>query len=199
MSSDEITLQRRTSWSFKPTIHHMEQHIKVFSGERASMWSFFYMFGDIIFRIRGSVLTAIWIEVLITMALSTIAVECSQGHLMDSCQYGQVNSKMPAEPVGHQIVGTLLAFLVVFRSQIALNMYLEGRAHLGRIMSTSKFLALEILAPLAHSSVIVSLPLFSMPFFSIQSGLTLCSCRSGQRLEMDRAKGPRRCDRKLVA
>ena len=59
----------------------------------------------------------------------------------------------PAEPAGHQIVGTLLAFLIVFRSQIVLDMYLEGRAHVGRIMAASKSLALEIVVPLAYSAV----------------------------------------------
>jgi hypothetical protein len=74
--------------------------------------------------------------------------------LSEECRYGGADSLFPAEPVGHQIVGTLLAFLVVFRSQIALNMYLEGRGHLGKIMATSKKLAMEIIAPLAYGSVI---------------------------------------------
>ena len=79
---------------------------------------------------------------------------CTTGQLLETCRYGDADSGLPGEPVGHQIVGTLLAFLVVFRSQIALNMYLEGRGHLGTLMATSKKLAMEIIAPLAFRSVI---------------------------------------------
>ena len=43
--------------------------------------------------------------------------------------------------------------MVVFRSQIAWGMYMEGRAHLGVIISRSRFLSLEILASLAHTAV----------------------------------------------
>lgn len=78
------------------------------------------------------------------------AVECANGNLSGFCVSPAI---FPAQPVGHQIGGTLLAFLVVFRSQIALNMYLEGRSHLGAIMAGSKALAMQILAPLAFRSV----------------------------------------------
>ena len=36
---------------------------------------------------------------------------------------------------GHQIIGVLLAFLVVFRSQIAWGMYMEGRNAVGRVVA----------------------------------------------------------------
>lgn len=141
---------------------------------------------EIIFRLRGSVLPSIWIEVVLTLGMSIVyvtardsnnetaivlhdmclrachsrslktslhvrsAVECANGNLSGFCVSPAI---FPAQPVGHQIGGTLLAFLVVFRSQIALNMYLEGRSHLGAIMAGSKALAMQILAPLAFRSV----------------------------------------------
>ena len=54
---------------------------------------------------------------------------------------------------GHQIIGVLLAFLVVFRSQIAWSLYWEGRGHLGALVSRSRCLALEVLGALSHAAV----------------------------------------------
>ena len=45
------------------------------------------------------------------------------------------------------MAGTLLAFLVVFRSQIAWGMYTEGRAHAGVLVGTSRSLAIEVCPP----------------------------------------------------
>ena len=51
------------------------------------------------------------------------------------------------------MIGVLLAFLVVFRSQIAWGMYMEGRNAVGRVVAMSRCLALELLASLAHACV----------------------------------------------
>jgi hypothetical protein len=48
-------------------------------------------------------------------------------------------------PVGHQIAGVLLAFLVVFRTQIAWGQYYEGRNHLGSLLASSRDLANELI------------------------------------------------------
>ena len=90
---------------------------------------------------------AIWIELLMTLGISFYAV-------YDEDESDVCNGVwcFPAEPIGHQIVGTLLAFLVVFRSQIAFNMYMDGRTQFQRYMSASTELCLEILGCLAHEA-----------------------------------------------
>eukprot|EP00966_Prymnesium_polylepis_P274548 6343344-Prymnesium_polylepis.1 len=69
------------------------------------MLSFFFQWRAIVFRCRGSAVPNVLIEVAITVALSVFA----RLHFADE-QYA---------PIGHQLVGVLLAFLVVFRSNIA--------------------------------------------------------------------------------
>jgi len=53
---------------------------------------------------------------------------------------------------GMQNIGVLLSFLAVFRTQIAWNMFLEGRNHLGEVIATSKELTLEVITSLAHAA-----------------------------------------------
>ena len=93
---------------------------------------------------------AIWIELTITLGISFFAVyENAYKDKSDVCS-GMLC--FPTEPIGHQIVGTLLAFLVVFRSQIAFNMYMDGRNQFQRYMSASTLLCQEILGCLAHQA-----------------------------------------------
>ena len=54
-------------------------------------------------------------------------------------------------PVGHQLVGVLLAFLVVFRSQISWGMYMEGRNHVGALFATSRVLAIQMMEDFASA------------------------------------------------
>ena len=61
---------------------------------------------DILLRFNGSVIPKILIEITISTALGFM------------CAY-KMQEQDVWSPMGHQVVGTLLAFLVVFRSQIA--------------------------------------------------------------------------------
>merc|ERR1719174_1818531 len=81
-----------------------------YSGERPSLFSFFFQFPSIVFRLKGSTIPNVLIEVCISMAVSIVA----------KLQFPDEEFK----PIGHQLVGVLLAFLVVFRSNIAWGMYM---------------------------------------------------------------------------
>ena len=134
---------------------HAERAVN-YGGEHASLLSFFRMFPDIILRVRGSVLPLIAVEMSISVVLGLLAWGmtdsgfCSEERCGDEWWYLDGSKKLEA---GHGIIGVLLAFLVVFRSQIAWGMYWEGRSHIGTMIGASRCLALEVLASLAHSSV----------------------------------------------
>jgi hypothetical protein len=91
----------------------------LYHGESLSPWSFFTQFPTIIFRWRGSVLPFIVFEIGIAVVVSFVALAVCGG-LSWSYSEEAVSEK------GHIFVGTLLAFLTVFRSQSAWNMFIEG-------------------------------------------------------------------------
>ena len=105
-----------------------------YTGERRSSLSFFYQFPRIILRWHGSVLPYILIELSFAIGLGFVATYVAADEDID--------------PAGHGLVGTLLAFLVVFRSQMAWGQYTEGRAHIGNLASCSRALAVDALGPL---------------------------------------------------
>ena len=106
-----------------------------YAGEAPSFLSFFYQWPLIILRYRGSVLPFIFVEVLLSIGVSVIAL-----HFLPDETYS---------PIGHQLVGTLLAFLVVFRSNISWGMYTEGRSHVGQLIHTSRVVAIQMIEDLA--------------------------------------------------
>jgi len=106
-----------------------------YAGEYRSQFSFFTQFDNIILRWHGSVIPFILSELMITIVCSIIAtIFCGEEDIDAS---------------GHMVVGTLLAFLVVFRSQMAWDQYTEGRAHVGAMISRSRALAVEVLGGLS--------------------------------------------------
>lgn len=131
-----------------------EERAVNYGGEAASMFSFFQMFSKVIFRRRGSVLPNIWVELLIAFLCGWAAWSLTDygGCSRETCPLFFLKP-VPGRVLGHQIIGVLLAFLVVFRSQIAWGMYWEGRGHVGAIVAKSRCLSLELLASLAHTSI----------------------------------------------
>ena len=135
-------------------IAYCNAYTLVCAGESVSMFSFFIMFPKIIFVVKGSVLTAIWIELLVTLGISTWAALRSERRRTDGAEADNCERWCwPSDSSGHAIVGTLLAFLTVFRSQIAFNMYLEGRDHVQALLNSSIDLATELIASLAFQAV----------------------------------------------
>ena len=106
-----------------------------YRGDRPSFFSYFTQFPNIIFMIKGSVLQYVLIELGISVGLSLVAL-----HVVPDEEF---------EPIGHQLVGVLLAFLVVFRSQIAWNMFLEGRGHIGSLIASARVIAIQMVEDLA--------------------------------------------------
>ena len=138
------------------------EYKKAYGGETASWSSFFVMFPKIIFRYNGSVLPLIWFEVAFSVLLGTIAYGMTEngwicGREDIDCGNMALTKEMKRDD-GHKIIGVLLSFLVVFRSQIAMGMYTEGRNHVGTIVASSRALALEILSSLA-GTVVEELPM----------------------------------------
>ena len=125
-----------------------------YMGEKASMFSFFTNFYTIILRKRGSALPKIMIEIFLATCLGVVAYLLTEDGLCDAkkCK-GFFLPPSTSREKGHAMIGVLLAFLVVFRSQIAWGMYMEGRNAVGRVVAMSRCLALELLASLAHACV----------------------------------------------
>jgi len=93
-------------------------------------------------RWHGSVFKNVIIETSMTTALSVIAYVLHRDFGIDTWS-----------PIGHQLAGTLLAFLVVFRSQIAWNMYFEGRSHVGAISGKARCLCTEMFGSIAAAQI----------------------------------------------
>ena len=109
-----------------------------YHSERASFFSFFHQFPNIIFRYHGSVLPSIFMEICISAGLGYVAY-----HFKDT--EGVLQELSPAS---HQYPGFLLCFLLVFRSQIAWNMYLSGYSSLTAIRTSLVLVANVVLAPM---------------------------------------------------
>ena len=74
-----------------------------YSGEQPSFFSFFFQFRAIIFRLKGSVVPFVLPEICLGIGLSIVALYV--------CPDEDIST------IGHQLVGVLLSFLLVFRSQ----------------------------------------------------------------------------------
>ena len=90
-------------------------------------------------------LPPVLVEIIISACLGTFAFALTDRQA--DTWYDEIDSLLPVcdsvegncgfyiltsdRSKGHQIIGVLLAFLVVFRSQIAWSLYWEGRGHLG--------------------------------------------------------------------
>ena len=74
---------------------------------------------------RGTVFPSVTSPILFSIASSAIALV-----LHDYYGFNGIN------PTAHQVLGVLVSFLSVFRTQQAYNRYWEGRGHLGHIMAS---------------------------------------------------------------
>ena len=106
-----------------------------YSQERASIFSFCFQFPDVICRYHGSVVPTIVIEILCCTGLGVVA-----------SIYWKDEDDL--SPIGHQIVGTLLAFLIVFRSNIAWKMYLAGYTSITTLRTHLINVANVVIAPM---------------------------------------------------
>ena len=115
---------------------HKQEQNTTYNGERPSPFSFIFQFPEVIFRKTGSVAPNIIIEMLLSVGISIASL-----YLVPDETWS---------PVGHQIVGVLLAFLVVFRSNSAMAQYTEGRNHVESLLDSTRCVASAALATVIH-------------------------------------------------
>lgn len=139
-----------------------------YRGEDATWASFFMMFPQVIFRWHGSALPRIWVQFLLSIGISVVAIGLRPtGYICGPPASANISESESFESpcgtlmmdttwaTGHQIVGVLLAFLLVFRSQIAWSLFWEGRMHWGCLTASTKFILTMLmcsLAPQKHGS-----------------------------------------------
>jgi predicted membrane chloride channel (bestrophin family) len=110
-----------------------------FSGEKQSLWSFFMAFPNVVFRLHGSVLPFVMVEVCLAVALSLVALYLQGG-------YSWSLDEEHWSHFGHLFLGNLLAFLTVFRTQGAWSMYLEGEIQYNAMLNALRSSTVETLA-----------------------------------------------------
>ena len=82
-----------------------------YRGEHVSTWSFFYSFREIICRRHGSIIPDVWLQITIATLLGVFA--CAMVEYPQHFPAWLVPTRS-VNPLGHQIIGVMLAFLVVF-------------------------------------------------------------------------------------
>ena len=169
-TSPDFSLHARTMWSVvseAPNMKALKREDQIIYADIKHPLSFFIGFKTLICRCSGSVLPHVLVEIIISACLGTFAFALTDRQA--DTWYDEIDSLLPVcdsvegncgfyiltsdRSKGHQIIGVLLAFLVVFRSQIAWSLYWEGRGHLGALVSRSRCLALEVLGALSHAAV----------------------------------------------
>ena len=135
------------SWAIRRTRRPRGEHNqKTYLGIKPGPFSFFTSITHVLLACRGSVMPNIVPEVILAGCMSFLAcwINLRVWETPENLSYQ-----------GHAIVGVMLSFLVVFRSQIAWGMYSEGRAHIGTIVYGTRAVALEAVACLsAHQASI---------------------------------------------
>ena len=125
-----------------------------YKGEESGYYGFFRMWPDIIFRLHGSVIPKILVELFIAMTLGILAYGLTEDvEFWGACPKETCGWAIKAGSnweKGHGMVGTLIAYLIVLRTQIAWGMYWEGRGHIGALVATTRALGIELLAGCAH-------------------------------------------------
>ena len=127
-----------------------ESKMRPYVGAYADPFSLCTNFYRILFKCRfndGSTMPNVVVEVFIVGILSGMAV------YLNEYVYEERES---IAITGHQVFGVMIAFLIVFRSQIAWGMYTEGRTHLGEVIQATRDLGLEVISTLCAGQVSVA-------------------------------------------
>ena len=135
MSKSDKSLDRKLLEMCGIKAAHKVEKNTTYNGERPSPFSFCTQFAEVIFRYNGSVIPNVVFEICFAIGLSFVAI-----YRFEDEEWA---------PIGHQIVGVLLAFLVVFRSQSAMGQYMEGRNHVESLLSGIRIIADEAISSLA--------------------------------------------------
>lgn len=91
----------------------------------------------LIFKLKGSVLIKVWKPMLINMAIGFVAIFLKQ--LMDD--------RFPFDDMqAWSTLGTVLGFLLVFRSNLCYSRYWEGRNHMGLMLKSTRELLRQVVS-----------------------------------------------------
>jgi len=116
------------------------ENMMSYHGEKRKGWHFFVQFKQLLFNWNGSVLQYMLVEVVITIALSVLAYLIY--HRPELLAFMRPE---PLDPTGHTILGALLGFLLVFRTQQSYNFFLEGHVLINDLTSLLRALAIDVL------------------------------------------------------
>lgn len=100
----------------------------------SSVWSFVTNTPRVIFHYRGSIIPHLLPQILIAIALSFLALHVEIGEL------GLDKSMMQ----GYSIIGFLLSFLLVFKTQTAYNQFWTALSHVESCMNLSRCLGMSV-------------------------------------------------------
>ena len=152
---------------------------KQFRGDSLGTLQFFTQFRDVIFRCEGSVLPKIAIELSISFSLGVlayilfhhphwlnlrgVAMLPSEMNVSSSAETGAGGVRADGDSMwadnlewdvsfdGHSLLGLLLGFLTVFRTQTGFQFYLEGQEHMTAMSKTLRNIAIEILGAIPEN------------------------------------------------
>ena len=128
----------RRSTSDEEALRAVMEQKHGFHGEAVGLFHFFTQFRDVIFRYRGSVFPHILIELVLAFTLGWVAYFMHHNSLWRAPWYhaGRQLSDYGGGDVGtgdgdfsasgHTMLGFLLGFLTVFRTQSGFTFFLEG-------------------------------------------------------------------------
>merc|ERR1719326_2605426 len=100
----------------------------------SSVWSFVTNTPRVIFHYRGSIIPHLLPQIVITVTLSIIALHYDIG------EFGLDKSMMQ----GYSMVGFLLSFLLVFKTQTAYNQFWTAISHVESCMNLSRCLGMSV-------------------------------------------------------
>ena len=146
---EKNSVKKDTPKSLLPDIAYQQGYIAGYQ-QRSGLLGFFRQFYEIIFRLDGSVLPRCVFEVTITTLISIVVLILSRDDLTwtPRTEEGTPLIEDSYSPLGHQLLGSLLAFLTVFRSQIAWSMYLSGYTAVIQLRSSSLNFARVAIGPM---------------------------------------------------
>jgi len=138
----------------KPDVCYKQGYLSGYT-ESSSSWSFFTQWNEVLFRCDGSVLPRCMIEVSLATLMGIFACIFSRDELEWTPRRADGTPLIEDgwSSIGHQVVGSLLAFLTVFRSQIAWSMYLSGYGACVNVRTSSMNLARLTIGPMLAKSI----------------------------------------------
>jgi len=138
----------------KPDVCYKQGYLAGYT-ESSSSWSFFTQWYEVMFRCDGSVLPRCVFEIGLSVVFGLVATIFSRDDLEWTPKRADGSPLIDDgwSSIGHQVVGSLLAFLTVFRSQIAWSMYLSGYGACVNLQTSAQNLARLTIGPMLAKSL----------------------------------------------